>query len=119
MTNTEIICEVAKGDTACTEACFSGGGIKYFKYNVAGSAFNGYDHATELRNRLRADEDCLKDLGRELERGTLGTLEGWTVSNEEAVYAYGYFKAPRTGIYNFRMSADDNAMLYMNLKAST
>jgi hypothetical protein len=49
-----------------------------------------------------------------MEEGYLGALEGYFFNSHEAIHVQGWFKAPRTGNYNFITSADDTIQFFIN-----
>jgi hypothetical protein len=49
-----------------------------------------------------------------MSEGYLGAMEGYFYNEYEGIHVKGWFKAPRTGSYNFLVSGDDGIQFFIN-----
>lgn len=115
-TNTQLSCRVREGLLDTTDQSYSAGfGARYTRYQFRSD--NPYGHVRTFRDRLISDADFFTTTSTyvvDREEGYLGSWENYMYNAPEAYHVRGWFKAPRTGAYNFQLAGDDQVILMLS-----
>ena len=123
VSNSQIACTVAAGASSAAAPLTAGSGAQYTQYQLTND--NRWNYVTSLRSKLMTNISYFRDASLQgngvisIQDGVLGTLEAYMTTQFTAYHVRGYFVAPRTGVYNFRLSGDDNAEFWLNPTAGS